>query len=105
MVVSAARKIELAKCTVTVIAVAVIRLGASFDFRQFLPIGAARSRNSCSTPIVLCVQCLMYGHTDEQWFVRELRNKNGDVPKSPFPTMAALVPSAGTIKLHTKLHS
>ena len=26
--------------------------------------------------------------------------KNGDVPKSPFPTVAALVPSAGTLTLH-----
>src|ERR1700730_11741607 len=31
--------------------------------------------------------------------------KIGDVPKSPFPTVAALVPSAGTIALQIELHS
>ena len=30
--------------------------------------------------------------------------KNGDVPKSPFPTVAVLVPSAGTITLQIELH-
>jgi hypothetical protein len=31
--------------------------------------------------------------------------KIGDVPKSPFPSVAALVPSAGTITLQIKLRS
>jgi hypothetical protein len=31
--------------------------------------------------------------------------KNADVPKSPFPTVAALVPSAGTITLQIELRS
>jgi hypothetical protein len=31
--------------------------------------------------------------------------KNADVPKSPFPAVAALVPSAGTITLQIELRS
>jgi hypothetical protein len=43
--------------------------------------------------------------TGKQQLVRELPNKSGDVPKSPFPTVAVLVPSAGTITFQIELHS
>ena len=38
-------------------------------------------------------------NTSELWFRVASCPKNGDVPKSPFPTVAAVVSSAGTITL------
>ena len=52
-------------------------------------------------PIVFCIS---EPHIrTSSGFVRELPKKSGDVPQSPFLTVAALVPSAGAIRLQIEL--
>jgi hypothetical protein len=46
-------------------------------------------------PIVAISECWQNAAIVKRWFVQALP-ENGDVPKSPFSTLAALLPSAGT---------
>ena len=54
--------------------------------------------------IVLYIRDPTSSDTGKQRLDRE-QPKNADVPKSPFPTVAALVPSAGAITLQIELRS
>src|SRR5919198_5717641 len=55
--------------------------------------------------IVLCVRHPQLAKLRAGAGLSEGCPKIGDVPKSPFPSVAALVPSAGTIPLQKKLRS